>query len=315
MKGREKFLKAVLCLLVVVPAAFGTAASGAILNVPSDDHPTIQAALDVAAVGDEVLVADGTYTGSGNVNLVVDQKITIRSQNGPNLCIIDCQGNGRAFTFTGADTEGAVLRGFTIRGGNVVDRGGAILSQNLAKPTIDDCIITGNAAKASVGIVGFGGGIACVNSSPIINNCHIEGNSAGYGGGGLFCIGSSPIITRCTITKNNGGDFGGGVYMVSKSSPSISSCMVTGNSANLKGGGFYCYLTSSPSITNCTVADNSTSNAASTEGGGMYLSSLSPSHDHQCNLLGQYCRQGARNLCAVKLYPTSQLQQFQRGPG
>jgi hypothetical protein len=114
-----------------VPAAFGTAASGAILNVPSDDHPTIQAALNVAAVGDEVLVADGTYTGSGNVNLVVKQKVTIRSQNGPNLSIIDCQGNGRAFTFTGADTEGAVLRGFTIRGGNVVDRGGAILSQNL----------------------------------------------------------------------------------------------------------------------------------------------------------------------------------------
>ena len=297
MKGREKFLKAVLCLLVVVPAAFGTAASGAILNVPSDDHPTIQAALDVAAVGDEVLVADGTYTGSGNVNLVVDKEITIRSQNGPNLCIIDCQGNGRAFTITDGATTKTRLSGFTIIGGNVAGiaspnmsdySGGGILCKDGAAPTIENCIIGftedniafGNSAK-------YGGGIACISSSPVISNCRIEANLATAGAGGLYCgssspplnTASSPLIIGCTITRNNGGNAGGGVYVFtstqssSQSSPSISSCMITGNSASSIGGALYC-KNSSPLITNCTVADNSLTNS-STIGGGFYIISNS----------------------------------------
>jgi hypothetical protein len=286
MKGRDKFLGMILCLLVAVPATFGSAAFGATLNVRlpdtagPGDYTTIQDAIDDAAIGDEVLVADGTYMGNRNVKLFVDRKVTIRSQNGPNYSTIDCEGNGRAITFSGAATEGAVLRGFTIKGGNLVDRGGGILCQSGAKPTIDNCIITGNTAivkvvnpvTGTVTEMGFGGGIACVlNSSPVITNCHIEGNSAGSGGGGLSCTNSSsPMITSCTITKNNGGNFGGGVYMASQSSPSISSSMVTGNSAARYGAGFYCSGTSLPSITNCTLAENSTSDAAA-EGGGLYL--------------------------------------------
>jgi hypothetical protein len=323
MKGRKKFLKAVLCLLVVVPAAFGTAASGAILNVPSDDHPTIQAALDVAAIGDEVLVADGTYTGSGNVNLVVDQEITIRSQNGPNLCIIDCQGNGRAFTFTDGATTKTRLSGFTIIGGNVAGiaspnmsdySGGGILCKDGAAPTIENCIIGftedniafGNSAKYGGGIACissspvisncrieanktslYGGGIACISSSPVISNCHIEGNLATAGAGGLYCgsssppmnTASSPLIIGCTITRNSGGNAGGGVYVFtstqssSQSSPSISSCMITGNSASSIGGALYC-KNSSPLISNCTVADNGLTNS-STMGGGFYIISNS----------------------------------------
>ena len=272
MKGRDRFLKGVFFLFMIVPVAWSAVAFGATLNVPSV-YSTIQAAVDAAVSGDTVLVTDGTYSGPGNVNLIVNKPIEIKSEHGPNLCIIDCQGNGRALTFTGAETEGSLLSGFTIRGGKVLDKGGGILCENGAKPTIDDCIITGNEARQQVGTIemGFGGGIACVSSSPVISNCHIEGNGAGYGGGGVFCIGSSPTITGCTIIGNNCGNSGGGVYMGSKSSPAISSCMVTGNSATLYGGGFYASGTSSPSITNCTVADNSTPNAENTEGGGMYL--------------------------------------------
>ena len=40
----------------------------AMINVPAD-HTKIQAAIDAAVNGDMVLVADGTYTGEGNVNL------------------------------------------------------------------------------------------------------------------------------------------------------------------------------------------------------------------------------------------------------
>ena len=278
MKGRKRFSKIVLFLFMIVPASWSAAAYGATLNVPAT-YSTIQAAIGAASVtgGDTILVANGTYSGEGNVNLTVNKPVRIESEGGPNQCIIDCQGNGRAFTFqSGAVTE-TLLKGFTIRGGRVIGSGGGILCEDGAQLTVEDCIITGNAADASSDyqVLGYGGGIACLNSSPVISNCHIEGNSSAIGGGGLYLLGSSAIVTRCTITENAGGFYGGGVYMESVSpkvsSPSFSSCMVTQNSAMYYGGGLYSSTNASPEITNCTVADNSTLDDAYAAGGGLYL--------------------------------------------
>ena len=66
--------------------------------------------------GDTVLVADGIYTGWLNKNLTFDGlAITVRSENGPDDCIIDCNGYGRAFRRgVQASTSGS-LRIFTSR--------------------------------------------------------------------------------------------------------------------------------------------------------------------------------------------------------
>ena len=68
-----------------------------VLQVPGE-YPTIQAAVDASMDGDTVLVADGTYTGPGNRDIDFgDRLIAVRSVNGPQSCIIDCEYAGRAF--------------------------------------------------------------------------------------------------------------------------------------------------------------------------------------------------------------------------
>ena len=54
------------------------AACADIINVPAE-FPTIQAAIDIAIDGDEVVVADGAYTGGGNKNLDFRGKLTVHS--------------------------------------------------------------------------------------------------------------------------------------------------------------------------------------------------------------------------------------------
>ena len=88
---------------------------GGTLNVPSD-QPTIQSGIYVATDGDTVLIADGTYTGPGNYNINFNGKaITVKSVNGPDSCIIDCQQWGREFLFYSGEVGTSVQEGLTIK--------------------------------------------------------------------------------------------------------------------------------------------------------------------------------------------------------
>ena len=226
--------------------------TAAIINVPGD-QPTIQAGIDAAADGDTVLVADGTYTGEGNRDIdFLGKAITVRSENGAEGCIIDCEELGRGFNFHSAEDQDSVLQGFTIPNGDGTlfnNRGGGIYC-NSSSPTITNCTFNGNLAI-------FGSGISCVNSSPTITNCTFKGNVAAFGGG-IFCDpSSSPTITNCTFSENDadaGNGDGGGIFCDPYSSPTITNCTFNRNVANY-GGGIYCDI-SSPTITNCTFSGN-----------------------------------------------------------
>jgi len=160
----------------------------------SGDYLTIQEGIDGASDGDEVVVCDGTYTGAGNKNLDYHAKaITVRSANGAETCIIDCEGHGEGFWFHSDETYASVVDGFTIR----------------------------NAYG------GLGGGIACY-SSPTISNCTIASNTAYYGGGIGCSAPGNPTITGCTIVGNTA-DGGGAIMCDNGSSPTIINCAITGN--------------------------------------------------------------------------------------
>ena len=99
------------------------------IHVPAD-FPTIQAAIDAATDGDEVVIAPDTYTGSQNRDLDFTGKaITVRSTdpNDPDVVaatIIDCQQAGRGFIFQSEETLESVVDGLTVVNGFATDGAG-----------------------------------------------------------------------------------------------------------------------------------------------------------------------------------------------
>ena len=237
-------------------------------HVPGE-YGTIQAAINACVAGDVVIVADGTYTGTGNRDLdFAGRAITVRSASGdPNTCIIDCEGSGRGFYFHSGETTAAVVEGLTITNGSTV-LGAGFYCIDWTGPTITNCIIRDGEAWS-------GGGIYCrLGCSPTISHCTLTGNTAAtWDGGGIYCAyQSSPTITDCTIAENTAQGAGGGVYLAEDSDAVVSGCAITANTAvgSNGGGGVYC-SGSRTTLTNCTFTGN---NASSHYGGGVYCSSV-----------------------------------------
>lgn len=161
---------------------------------------TIQAGIDAAENGDTVIIADGTYTGTGNRDLTFGGRlITVRSANGPENCIINCQGSvldpHRGFDFGNGETRAAVLDGVTVANGYVYyDNGGAISCLD-SSPSIVNCVFANDTVS-----IGSGAGCYSSGGSPLISACRFDdcdNESDGWYdvyGGGIYCIGGAPEV-------------------------------------------------------------------------------------------------------------------------
>jgi len=211
------------------------------VHVPGE-FSTIQAAIDDVLEGGTVIVADGIYSGEGNHNIDFRGKaITVRSENGPENCIIDCSDperwyGHRGFYFHSGEDSNSVLSGFTITNGWVsgacgyASGGGAIMCSSSSR-TITNCIITNNTCTTACIVGGSsGGGVWLFESRATITNCIITGNMAYGGAGGIHCYGSSPIITNCTICDNIGSGIWGVPYYGEPYHAIIANCILWGNS-------------------------------------------------------------------------------------
>jgi hypothetical protein len=161
--------------------------------------------------------------------------------------------------------SGTVLDGLTIKGGLATGSGSNMIGINRNK----------------------GGGMSNDNSSPLLANVTISGNSASDGGGMYNSGGSAPALVNVTISGNfaaaDGGgasSFGGGMYN-DNSSPVLVNVLISGNSVTAGGGGVSSFGggmyndNSSPALVNVLISGNIAaasdgSGSSFIHGGGMY---------------------------------------------
>jgi hypothetical protein len=285
-----------LCIVVLVTAALALIApgrqdplaAGATIHVDAgatsganngtswdDAYTDLQAALDAAEAGDQIWVAEGTYTPSAEHGGTGDRYRSFQLMNSvalyggfdpsvgdtafedrdweanPTVLSGDLNGDDGAdfanngensyhvfYHPVGTDLDGtAILDGFTVSDGNA--NGDSPHNQ--------------------------GGGMYNASSSPALTNCVFESNSGDAYGGGMFNDLSSPALTNCTFSGNSAAHYGAGMYNTNSSSPALTGCNFEDNSADY-GGGIFNHEGSAPALTNCSFS----ANLAGTFGGGMY---------------------------------------------
>lgn len=245
----------------VATMLFTSVSIAEVRNVPRQ-YTTIQAAINDCNAGDQVVIAPGTYTGTGNRDIdFLGKAITVRGATGdPIDIIIDCNGSSiephRGVVFQTGEDVNSILNGLTITNGFILDcgsKGGAGINITNSSPTIENCIIASCDTELPPNCLGFcsGGGIFIEEGGPIISNSVISGNTIGeYGWGGA------------------------GIHLVSEKDVCIRNCVISGNRAIAhdygSGGGIYKEGSGVLTIINCTIADN----VAFERGGGIAGSTM-----------------------------------------
>ena len=153
------------------------------------------------------------------------------------------------------------LTGVTITGNTADDYGGGFYCTGESSPTLTDVTISRNTA-----IEGGGGGLLCTTGpSPTLANVRISENTARTSGGGIFFgYDTSPILTDVTISGNSARDGGGILFAVSSSTLTV--VTINENSASVSGGGIHCY-DSNLEFVGVTVSCNTAGN----NGGGIFI--------------------------------------------
>jgi len=228
--------------------------------------------------GDTIWVSNGVYDSGGITNyptgsdqttrVVITKAITLRSQNNdPTNTIIkgawDSATNGPAAVRCLYMAADSTLIGF---------------------------MVTNGATLSPVSSRNSGGGIYCANTTAVISNCIITGNSAYYNGGGTYY----GTLRNCVLIGNlqwrgtsQGG--GGAAYGI------LTNCTLIGNyvfyeSSGEGGGAYMCTIYNSTLISNKTLLGN-------THGGGASRCTL-----YNCTLIGNSSLSKGGGACISQLY-------------
>lgn len=245
----------------------------------------LQTAVNAAADDATVLVTNGVYATGGAAapgqtvlnRVVVTRRLTLSSVNGPGVTEIVGAGPLGGAAVRGVYlTNGAALRGFTVRGGHTStggtasdQRGGGVFIEG--QGTVSNCVIRANrAASRAGGIYAVGGGGRIMNSVVAENEaaefagaylvdggevayCTIVSNTAAGNGAGVV-FWNHGTVRDSLIAANTAWDNDAGVSFRTTGTGRIERCEIVGNYALNSGGGVH--LRSGDVLADSTVRDN-----------------------------------------------------------
>jgi hypothetical protein len=243
-------------LLLGLAAARATASTHLVRPDGLGEFPDIDSAIVNSMSGDTILLADGSFVGIHNRNLDFGgRQLVIRSVSGdPNLCVIDCDRDGRAFHFWMGETGACAIEGITMTHGWGNERGGAILCENGSNPTIRNCRFTDNTVQYC-GVCG--GAIAVINSSIRVFDSAFVNNQVytSASGGAILCEHNSDIDFERCIFQGNRAVEGGAIEVCYDSHVKVDNCTIALNEASM-GAGICCWGGSGVDVWGCTFAGN-----------------------------------------------------------
>ncbi len=192
MRGPEKrrtvpAIVAALILLAALPAA---ATIWSVNAAGTGDFPTIQAAIDAAMPGDEIVLADGDYQGEGNFSIdFLGKAIVLRSASGnPEACFINCDG--------GLSKEDCLRVGFLFRSGETAATEVRGVGVSRSYPPYfwgPECFERGS-------------GATFVGSSPTLRNVAFRGVGGPYGNQDVLRVvdDSDPHLENIVVSETTG---------------------------------------------------------------------------------------------------------------
>ncbi|MCH2133655.1 MAG: hypothetical protein MK116_07885 [Phycisphaerales bacterium] len=212
-------------IIVTIVACLGLAGSAAadtiyVAQDGSGDYTTIQAAVNAATSGDEIIVGPGTYTSTSDYVVEVDTTIpfTLRSSDGPEATIVDGETQRVPLRLAGNQWSDVVTiegisftRGRPVNvetwyhnvtlyncwltlGSNQSGGGGGLWARNKSSVEIRHCRLTDNTGNYSAAIL--------TDYSDVLLDSSYVGRNINYGGsGGVVSAAVSPY-TNNTFCEN-----------------------------------------------------------------------------------------------------------------
>jgi parallel beta-helix repeat protein len=222
-----------ICLMLATMfASLPQSAKAATTIYVPDNYPTIQAAVNAASTGDTIIVRDGTYTENVNVN----KCLTIRSQNGADLTIIQAANSGdHVFDVS---ISYVTLQGFAIKGANGFPAAGISLYPGGHCNVLDNVIINN-----TTGIYVRNSTYNFISRNTINSNYwgielgsgynNITENTINYNHVGILCSGSGNSIDRNFFSDNL--EYAIHVYYYNSTNHTITANTMSENGIKLEG--------------------------------------------------------------------------------
>ena len=226
----------------------------------------LQDALDAAIAGDTILVAEGTYKPDEGASVTPGDRTASFHLKNSVFLLGSYAGYGQPNpnardietypTTLSGDLLGNDLFGILFKDDNsyhVVSAAGCTSCDSV----LDGFVVTGGQADGPIPY-NTGAGVYIDGANPMLINCNIIGNIAGFGGGIASLNNASPSILNCKIIGNSARISGGGLYCYSNHI-NLTNCLIVGNTAyqaEYIGGSAVFNLGGSLILSNCTIMDN-----------------------------------------------------------